>query len=69
MQFFLAFFSIISIKIPQENLTYRADATDDDIYELERTFFITQENLAEYNASMVYIGVVYAGNCFEFGFV
>ena len=59
-------FHFISTKIPQENLTYPADATDDDIYELERTFYISEENLAEYNASMVYVGVVHAGNRVKF---
>ena len=39
------------------------EAPGSELYEIERTFVVPAENLTEYNARIVYIGVVHAGTC------
>ena len=54
-------YTSLYLQIPQVNVTIPDDATDDEIYELERTLYIPPENLTAYNATLVYMGVVHDG--------
>ena len=50
----------IVFQFPQENVTLPEGASDDDIYQLARTFYIRAENLTD--VALVHVGVVHSGN-------
>ena len=56
----LAKHHVVFFQFPQDNVTLPEVASDDDIHQLARTFYIRTENLTD--VAVVQVGVVHSGN-------
>ena len=55
----------IVFQFPQDNVTLPEVASDDDIHQLARTFYIRSDNLTD--VALVHVGVVHSGNLSSVG--